>query len=122
MFRAEILGYVDDRLHLSSILKKKLMTPKGDWIRPYWVDDPKFNLENHVHQISLPAPGSMQHLFDFVSRKMATGLDMKKPLWQVYVIEGLNAVDGLGEGSFGILTIVHHSLFDGVARAACFRS
>jgi len=118
MNEEEIFAYIEDRIHLSTILKQKLMTPKGDFIRPYWVDDKDFDIANHVHQLQLSKPGDMQQLFDFISLKMACLLDMEKPLWQVYIIEGLNGVKGLGKNSFAILTIVHHSCFDGVAASS----
>jgi WS/DGAT/MGAT family acyltransferase len=81
--------------------------------QPYWVDDPAFDLEYHIRHIALPKPGDWRQLCIQVARLHAQPLDMARPLWQVYVIEGLNQVEGVPAGSFALYTKVHHAAMDG---------
>ena len=74
----------------------------------YWVEDPKFNIDAHVHRIALPAPGDERVLRDTVSDLMSTPLDFSKPLWQMHLIENN------GSGSVLLLRI-HHCIGDGIA-------
>jgi WS/DGAT/MGAT family acyltransferase len=77
--------------------------------RPVWVDDPHFNLPYHVRRTALPAPGGDQELRALVGRVMSQTLDRAKPLWEMWVVEGL---DG---GRWALLSKVHHCMVDGVA-------
>jgi diacylglycerol O-acyltransferase len=76
---------------------------------PVWVDDPYFNIGYHVRRTALPAPGSDGQLQALVGRVMSQNLDRDKPLWEMWVVEGL---DG---GRWALLSKVHHSMVDGVA-------
>ena len=76
---------------------------------PYWVDDPQFDLDYHVRQIGLARPGTMQQLGDQVARIIGRPMDRSHPLWEVYVIEGLE------DGSWALLTKFHHATIDGAA-------
>ena len=109
----ETLTYIDDRLHSCPILMKKLYQVPGNWERPYWVEDEEFDISRHVFHHGLPAPGNEKQLHELVSRLISSQLDMKIPLWECHVIEGINEAEGVGEGSFAILTKVHHSCIDG---------
>lgn len=115
MNKAEVVAYIEERIHLAPILKKRLKKVPYDLERPYWVDDPKFDLRNHVFQLALPEPGNKQQLSELVSYLITQPLDMRKPLWEVYLIEGLNDFDGVGKGSFAMLTKIHHSCVDGAS-------
>jgi WS/DGAT/MGAT family acyltransferase len=84
---------------------------------PFWVEDPDFDLEFHVRHIALPRPGDWRQFCILLARLHARGLDMKRPLWEAYVIEGLNDVEGLPEKSFALMLKVHHSAIDGVSGA-----
>jgi WS/DGAT/MGAT family acyltransferase len=77
--------------------------------RPVWVDDPHFNLGYHVRRTALPAPGGEPELRALVGRVMSQNLDRAKPLWEVWVVEGLE------EGRWALLSKVHHCMVDGVA-------
>jgi diacylglycerol O-acyltransferase len=77
--------------------------------RPEWVDDPHFNLAYHVRRTALPAPGSDEELRDLVGRVMSQQLDRAKPLWEMWVVEGL------GTGRWAVISKVHHCMVDGVA-------
>ena len=79
--------------------------------RPAWVDDPHFNLAYHVRRTGLPAPGGDEELRLLVGRVMSQQLDRHKPLWEMWMIEGL------GENRWALITKVHHSMVDGVSGA-----
>ena len=77
--------------------------------RPKWVDDPHLNLRYHVRSTALPAPGSEQQLKDLAGRVFAQQLDRDKPLWEIWLVEGL-------EGDrFAMLSKTHHALVDGIS-------
>jgi diacylglycerol O-acyltransferase / wax synthase len=78
---------------------------------PYWVEDEDFDLDFHVREIALPKPGSDRQLADQVARIFSRPLDRARPLWEVYVI------DGLESGDVGMLTKIHHALIDGLSGA-----
>ena len=77
--------------------------------RPAWVDDPHFNLEYHVRRTALPAPGGDEELRNLVGRVMSQQLDRAKPLWEMWVAEGL------GDGRWAVISKVHHCMVDGVS-------
>ena len=77
--------------------------------RPAWVDDPHFNLEYHVRRTALPAPGRDEELRNLVGRVMSQQLDRAKPLWEMWVAEGL------GDGRWAVISKVHHCMVDGVS-------
>ena len=77
--------------------------------RPVWVDDPHFNLEYHVRRTALPAPGGEQELRNLVGRVMSQHLDRAKPLWEMWIAEGL------GAGRWALVSKVHHCMVDGVS-------
>lgn len=76
---------------------------------PVWVDDEHFHLDYHVRHIALPHPGSTQQLKDLAGRLMSQQLDRSKPLWELYVVEGLE------DGGFAIISKIHHCMIDGVS-------
>jgi diacylglycerol O-acyltransferase len=79
---------------------------------PYWVDDEHFDLEYHVRHIALPKPGDWRQFCIQVSRIHARALDLNRPLWEIYVIEGLDSFLDLPEGSFALLTKTHLAAVD----------
>jgi Wax ester synthase-like Acyl-CoA acyltransferase domain len=83
------------------------------------VEDSNFDLEYHVRHIALPKPGDWRHLCIQAARLHSRPLDLTKPLWEMYVIEGLDNVEGLPPGSFAVLTKIHHAAIDGVSGASC---
>jgi WS/DGAT/MGAT family acyltransferase len=106
----EFLDHIRGRLHLVPRYRQKLATPPFESGRPLWVDDPNFNLEYHVRNTALPAPGSQEQLLQMVARIFSQPLDRAKPLWEQWLVEGLD------EGRrFAIISKTHHSLVDGVA-------
>jgi WS/DGAT/MGAT family acyltransferase len=101
--------YVGDRLVAVPRFRQVVRTVPGGLARPVWVDDDDFDLTHHVRRSVLPKPGSDEQLDDFVARVLARPLDRDRPLWELYVVEGLRG------GRFAIVTKTHHALIDGVA-------
>jgi diacylglycerol O-acyltransferase len=126
----ELLAHIEGRLSLVPRFRQKLRyVPLGQG-RPVWVDDPHFNLRYHVRATALPPPGSEEQLKHLASRVFAQQLDRTKPLWEIWLVEGLGRKDGAtapesaaGNGDqsdeekprFALLSKTHHALVDGVA-------
>jgi diacylglycerol O-acyltransferase / wax synthase len=110
-----ILDELDARLHLADVFRRRLTELPGGFHRPYWVDDPSFDLEYHVRHIGLPQPGDWRQLCIQVARLHARQIDLRRPPWEISVIEGLNAVPGVPKGSFAMALKLHHCAVDGMA-------
>jgi diacylglycerol O-acyltransferase len=106
---AEFVDHVRSRLHLVPRYRQKLATPPFESGRPLWVDDPDFNIEYHVRHTALPPPGSEEQLFLLASRVASQPLDRAKPLWENWLVEGLD-----GE-RFALISKTHHALVDGIS-------
>ncbi|MGV1047873.1 MAG: WS/DGAT/MGAT family O-acyltransferase [Solirubrobacterales bacterium] len=106
---AEFRDHIASRLHLVPRFRQKLRFVPLDQGRPVWVDDPHLNLEYHVRQTALPAPGSDEQLRNLAARIFSQQLDRSKPLWELWLVEGL------GGGRFAIIGKSHHALVDGVS-------
>ena len=105
----EVAEALEGRLHLVPRYRQKLaFVPLGQG-RPVWVDDPHFNLDYHVRKTALPAPGSEEQLRNLAGRVFSQRLDRDKPLWELWVVEGLEG------GGFAVLSKTHHALVDGVS-------
>ena len=109
-----ILDHVGSRLHVSRTFRQRLVEVPLGLDHPYWIEDPDFDLEYHVRHIALPRPGDWRQFCIQVARLHSRPLDRSRPLWEMYVIEGLDDVDGLPAGSFAIMTKIHHAAIDGV--------
>jgi WS/DGAT/MGAT family acyltransferase len=105
----DFLGHVESRLHLVPRFRQKLAIPPIETGRPFWVDDPSFNLAYHVRHSALPAPGSEEQLRNIVGRVFSQHLDRSKPLWELWLVQGLE------RNRFALITKTHHALVDGVA-------
>jgi WS/DGAT/MGAT family acyltransferase len=110
-----ILGFIEDRLHLAKTFRRKLVNVPFNLDHPYWVEDRDFDLEFHLRHIRLPEPGDWRQLCIQAARLHARPLDLTKPLWEFTVIEGLDAIPGLPKGSYAIVTKIHHACIDGVS-------
>jgi diacylglycerol O-acyltransferase / wax synthase len=106
---ARFLALIRSRLHLVPRYRQKLVTPPLGLGKPVWVDDPDFDLSYHVRHAALPTPGTMAQLTEYSARILSRPLDRDRPLWETYVIEGLE------EGRFAILSKTHHAMIDGLA-------
>lgn len=116
----DILRNFEQRLHRSPIFRRKLLRVPMGLDQPYWIDDDSFDLEYHVRHIALPKPGDRRQLNIQVARLHAQPLDMARPLWQVYVIEGLNDVEGVADDNFALYVKVHHAAMDGATGVQFF--
>lgn len=113
----DILAHIESRLHLSRVFRQRLVNVPFNLDHPYWVDDDDFDLEFHVRHIALPKPGDWRQLCIQAARLHARPLDLTRPLWEMYVIEGLDNVEGTPPGSFAVLTKTHHAIIDGASGA-----
>ncbi len=112
-----ILQFFNERLHKARAFRQRLVRVPLSLDYPYWIEDPDFDLEFHVRHIALPEPGDWRQLCIQTARLHARPLDRNKPLWEAYVIEGLDNVEGVPKGSFALVTKLHHAAIDGVSGA-----
>ncbi len=104
----EYLDQVESRLGRVPRYRQKLAVPRLEMGHPFWIDDPTFSLEYHVRHTALRRPGAVNELRELVSRVFSQRLDRRKPLWENWLIQGL-------EGDrWAIITKAHHALVDGV--------
>jgi WS/DGAT/MGAT family acyltransferase len=107
--REDFVDGIESRLHLVPRYRQKLAFPRFEMGRPFWVDDPRFNVDYHVRHTALASPGSMEQLRTLVGRIFSQRLDRSKPLWEVWLVQGLE------DGRFALISKTHHSMVDGVA-------
>ena len=107
-----ILAHIEGRLNRSPVFRQKLHRVPLELDYPYWIEDENFDLEYHVRHIALPKPGDWRQFCIQASRIHARPLDLNRPLWEIYVIEGLDGFLDLPPGSFALLTKVHHAAID----------
>ncbi len=105
----EFKEHIAARLHLVPRFRQKLRFVPFSQGRPVWVDDPHLNLDYHVRQTALPAPGSEEQLRNLAARIFSQQLDRSKPLWELWLVEGL-----VGD-RFAIIGKSHHALVDGIS-------
>jgi len=108
----DFLALVESRLHRSHVFRQKLRSVPFGLDEPYWIEDENFDLEYHVRNIALPKPGDWRQFCIQTSRIHARPLDLNRPLWEIYVIEGLDAIDDLPKDSFALLTKLHNAAID----------
>ena len=107
-----ILAHIERRLSGSPLFRQRLQRVPLGLDHPYWVDDAQFDLEYHVRHIALPKPGVWRQFCIQVSRIHARPLDLDRPLWEAYVIEGLDSFLDLPGGSFALLLKTHLAAID----------
>jgi diacylglycerol O-acyltransferase / wax synthase len=107
--RGEVQAAIGSRLPLVPRYRQKVRFVPLALGRPAWVDDPHFNLDYHVRRTALPAPGGDEELRNLVGRVMSQQLDRTKPLWELWVAEGLD------EGRWALISKTHHCMVDGVS-------
>ncbi len=105
----ELLAHVESRLALVPRFRQRVQATPLQITNPVWADDPGFDLEWHVRHVALPRPGSTDQLRELVGRVMSTPLDLERPLWQLYLLEGLE------RGRHAYISKTHHALVDGVS-------
>jgi diacylglycerol O-acyltransferase / wax synthase len=106
---ADLCAGVASKLALVPRYRQKVRMAPANVGRPVWVDDPYFRLDYHLRHTALPRPGDSRALCKLVGRVMSQQLDRHKPLWETWIVEGLE------DGSWAALTKMHHCMVDGVA-------
>ncbi|HEY1828262.1 MAG TPA: wax ester/triacylglycerol synthase domain-containing protein, partial [Acidimicrobiales bacterium] len=109
---AQIRRVIAQRLHLIAPMRQRAIRVPLGLHHPVWVDDPEFVLEDHLTRASLPSPGGQAELDAFVASVMSRRLDPDRPLWEMYVVEGLE-----GDRT-ALVAKVHHAILDGVSGAS----
>ena len=100
-----------ERLHLVAPFRRRMVSVPLGLDHPYWIEDPDFDLDYHLRHIAVPPPGDERQLADLASQLAAKHLDRRRPLWEMYVIEGLAG------GAVAEVTKIHHACIDGVSGA-----
>lgn len=99
----------EGRLHLAPPFRRRLAEVPFGLHHPLWIEDPDFDIRNHVRHTAIPAPGGPEELANLVGRLVALPLDRTRPLWEIWLIEGLEG------GNVGVLSKVHHAAIDGAS-------
>lgn len=111
-FYEDFRKHMADRLHISAIFTRKLALMPFELSNPVWVEDDEVDIDYHIRRITLPKPGTMKQLEQYVARLHSSLLDRSRPLWEFFVF------DGLEDGQVALYTKVHHAGIDGQAGVA----
>ena len=103
-----LLELIGDRIAFVPRYRQRLQHVPGGLANPRWIDDPDFDLRFHVRRSALPRPGNLEQLRELVARIVSRPLDRSKPLWEMYLVEGLSG------GRLALLSKSHQVLVDGV--------
>ncbi|MEP6462106.1 MAG: wax ester/triacylglycerol synthase family O-acyltransferase [Frankiaceae bacterium] len=105
----QLCQLITERITAVPRFRQKIRWVPGRLASPVWIDDPDFDVTYHVRRSALPKPGSDAQLRELAARVQSRHLDRSRPLWEMYIVEGLS------EGRFAILTKTHHAMVDGLA-------
>ncbi len=111
----QIIEHVRQRLHTSPIYKRRIYHVPLELDYPYWIEDEHFDIEYHIRHGRLPHPADWRQLCIHLARFHSRPLDMQRPPWEMYVIEGLDNIEGIPKGSYALATKIHHAAADGMA-------
>ena len=106
---SKVRNLVEDRLALLPPFRWRLVEVPFQLTHPVWIEDPDFDLDYHVRRAALPAPGGDAELAEFAADVFGRPLDRSRPLWEMYVVEGLEG------GLIAVVTKTHHAAIDGVS-------
>ncbi|MEZ5041836.1 MAG: wax ester/triacylglycerol synthase family O-acyltransferase [Saprospiraceae bacterium] len=109
---------IHSRIHMTPKLRKRLVYVPFSIDYPYWVDDPHFDIDMHIHHIALPKPGNWKTLRKVASQIFSEPLDHSRPLWSFTFVEGLDSIPQVPKGSVAVISKVHHVAIDGVGGAS----
>ena len=107
----KIKDFISKRLHLVPPFRRRLVNVPLNLHHPVWVDDPHFDLDYHIRRIGCPAPGGRRELGEMAGQIASSPLDRSRPLWELWVVEGLK------QNRIGVVTKVHHAAIDGASGA-----
>ena len=102
---------INDRIPLAPVFQRRLVEVPMRLGHPVWVDDPEFDIDNHLRRAALPSPGGMRELGDFAADVISRQLHRDRPLWEMWIVEGLE------DGKIALVVKMHHSTIDGVSGA-----
>ena len=111
-FYEDFKQHIANRLHISDVFTRKLALMPFELSNPVWVEDDEVDIDYHIRRVTLPKPGTHKQLEQYVARLHSSLLDRSRPLWEFFVI------DGLEHGRVALYTKVHHSGIDGQAGVA----
>lgn len=107
----KIKDFIGGRIHLVPPFRRRLVSVPFNLAHPVWVEDPNFDLDFHIRRIGCPSPGGRRELGEMAGQIASTPLDRSRPLWELWVVEGLK------QGRIGVVTKVHHAAIDGASGA-----
>ena len=110
-------SFFAERLHLAPVFRRRLVEVPMNLGRPFWVNDPDFNLDAHLIHIALPKPATRRGLARLAAQLYSPPLDRSRPLWKVTFITGIEDLDDIPENAFAMLVQVHHANIDGMSGA-----
>jgi len=113
----EFREFISSRLHVAPRLLQRLVQPPLNIDYPYWVDDPDFDIDMHLHHTALPGPGGWRELRKLASRIYSQPLHRSRPLWELVFVEGLDTIDQVPKGSVAVISKIHHAAIDGASGA-----
>jgi diacylglycerol O-acyltransferase / wax synthase len=102
---------INDRIPLVPVFQRRLVEVPMRLGHPVWVDDPDFDIDNHLRRAALPSPGGMRELGDFAADVISRQLHRDRPLWEMWIVEGVE------DGKIALVAKMHHSTVDGVSGA-----
>lgn len=116
----DIIVHMQTRLDTSPVFRRRLVRVPFELDYPYWANDEYFDVEYHVRHGRLPDPGDWRQFCIHLARYHSRPLDMQRPLWEMFVIEGLDRIDGMPPGCYAIATKLHHAAVDGTSAIRFF--
>ena len=111
----DVLQHVRGRLHMNPAFRRRLVRVPFELDFPYWVDDQHFDLEYHVRHGRLPEPGDWRQFCKHMASYHSRPLDKNLPLWEMYVVEGLENIKHLPKGCYAVATKIHHAAADALS-------
>jgi diacylglycerol O-acyltransferase len=106
---------VESRLHTSPVFRRRVVHVPLDLDQPFWVEDAHFNLDAHVNYMALPGKRSWNEMRNLLQHLFSVPLDLRRPLWSLTFVEGLDGIEGLPPGSFAVVHKIHHAAADGMS-------
>ncbi len=110
-------NFLTTRLHVVRTTRERLVNVPMNLGYPYWIEDPNFDIDFHLHHMALPQPGTWQQLSKLAAHIFSIPLDRSRPLWEMTFVEGLDAIAGVKKGTFALISKIHHSAIDGASGA-----
>ena len=113
----DFYSFFEQRVHAVERLRQKLVSVPMSLDRPYWVNDPDFDMANHVTKATLDKPGGWRELRALASDVFSGQMDRERPLWEFVFVEGVDNIEQVPKGSIALISKIHHAGFDGKSGA-----